>query len=338
MKKKTTIYDIARYLKISPASVSYVLNNKPKVSKETKEAVLKAIKELGYSIDYKGVALSTGKTRVVALFLPSNNISSAFLQNQFFAEFIGYFQNELESKNYDIVIKPTNVSMDFGTWARNRGIDSAVFIGVFPDKFYRDIIDLEIPIVLVDVFSSHSNEFINIRSNDENGMFLATNELIENGHKNIAFISGDVEKSYVDKCRFEGFKRALTSHNIKVRKENLYNCVATFNKGVELANQISSNKNITAVVCAADAIALGLMKGLSQLNYSVPKDISIVGFDDISTASLVTPSLTTINQHIENKAKLSAKLILSVMNGEKTTQKNYVIEPALVKRDSVNKI
>lgn len=338
MKHKTTIYDIARYLKISPASVSYVLNNKPKVSQKTREAVLKAIKELGYSLDYKGLALSTGKTRVVALFLPSKEISSALLENQFYAEFIGFFQSNLQCNNYDLIIKSLSDEKNFLDWAKNRGIDCAVFIGRFTENYYKALLELEIPAVLVDFYDEYSKKFVTVRSNDEEGTYLATKELLNNNHKEIVFISGDIKVSKVDETRFNGYARALRENNIEIKDELVYTCEPSFNGGLNFAKELVKNKNITGVVCAADIIAIGLVKGLQDLGYKVPEDYSVVGFDDIQMASLITPALTTINQDISKKADLVAELALKVLNGQKVEKDLHIIEPVLVRRNSVNKI
>ena len=338
MAKKITIYDIAKHLNISPASVSYVLNNKPKVSRKTKKLVLDAIQELGYSRDYKGLALSTGKTRAIALFLPHEDISNAFLQNQFYAEFIGEFQKEIQREDFDLIIKPLVNAKELVPWLKNRGIDCAIFIGNFPKRYYQYLKNTDIPAILVDVFEDYANEFINVRTDDENGTYIGTKYLIENGHKVIGFLSADIEKSSLDKKRFEGYKRALEEFNLPIDRNNTYFVNATFNEGINISKEIRKNKNITALVCAADTLAIGVMRGYFLYGKSIPEDLSIVGFDDIQTAQLVSPSLTTINQDIKTKAKLTANLALKAIKNEKIDSLTNIIEPSLVVRKSVNKI
>ena len=120
MSRKTTIYDIARYLKISPASVSYVINGVDKVSKETKERVLAAIKELGYAKNSNAVYLSTGKSNIVALFLPWDDLSLAFSQNPFYGEFLGSVSKRIQRKGYDLLVEPLLEAKDFARWIKGK--------------------------------------------------------------------------------------------------------------------------------------------------------------------------------------------------------------------------
>ena len=338
MSRKTTIYDIARYLKISPASVSYVINGVDKVSKETKERVLAAIKELGYAKDSNAVYLSTGKSNTVALFLPWDDLSIAFSQNPFYGEFLGSVSKRIQRRGYDLLVEPLFEAKDFARWIKGRSLRGIIMLGKFPVEYYKAIKSLDIPAVLVDVFEDYASEYTTLRINDSDGSYLATQHLIENGHKNIAFISGNIDTSEVDNRRYLGYVAALKDYGIDIKNEYIFQCNPTFDAGLEISKQLMNNPDITAVVCAADILAMGVIRGYYENNKSIPNDLSIVGFDDIQSAKLVFPALTTIKQDIMEKGRLASKLLIDSIVGNDKDIKHLVIQPTLIVRESVKKI
>ena len=338
MSRKTTIYDIARYLKISPASVSYVINGVDKVSKETKERVLAAIKELGYSKDTNAVYLSTGKSNTVALFLPSDDLSIAFSQNPFYGEFLGSFIKRIQRKGFDLLIEPLIESKDFSKWLRGKNLRGIITLGKFPLDYFKAIKSLDIPCVLVDVYEDYASEYTTLRINDSDGSYMATEYLINNGHKDIAFLAGDIETSEIDNRRYLGYKAALKDYGIELKEEYIFKAEATFDGGLKASKDIMENKNITALVCAADILAMGVMKGYYLENKRIPDDLSIIGFDDINSAELVSPALTTIKQDIMEKGRLASKLLIDSLLSNDRSIKHLVIQPKLIERESVKKI
>ena len=338
MSRKTTIYDIARYLKISPASVSYVINGIDKVSKETKEKVLAAIKELGYSKDTNAVYLSTGKSNTIALFLPWDDLSLAFSQNPFYGEFLGSVSKRIQRKGFDLLVEPLIEAKDFSKWIKGKSLRGVILLGKFPVEYYKAIKTLDIPAILVDVYEDYASEYTTLRINDSDGGYIATEYLIENGHKNIAFISGNIETSEVDNHRYLGYAAALKDHNIPLKNEYIFSCEPTFDGGLEVAKKIMMDKSITAVVCAADILAMGIIRGYYENDKKLPNDLSIVGFDDIQSAKLVYPALTTVKQDIMEKGRLASKLLIDAIIGNDKSIKHLVMQPQLIVRKSVNKI
>ena len=335
MARKVTIYDIARYLKISPASVSYVINGVDKVSKETKERVFAAIKELGYAKNSNAVYLSTGKSNLVALFLPSNDLSLAFYQNPFYGEFIGSFMTRIQKKGFDLLIEPLMEAKEFDKWIKGKDLRGIVMLGKFPIEYYKAIKALDIPAVLVDVFEDYASEYTTLRINDSDGSYLATEYLINNGHKNIGFFAGDIENSEVDKRRFIGYSAALKDYGIPLNYDYIFIGEPTFAVGLNVSKQIMNKKEMTGLVCAADVLAMGVMRGYFDNNKSIPNDLSIVGFDDIQSARLVYPTLTTIKQDIVEKGRLAYKLLMDAMVGNDKSIKHVVMQPTLIVRESV---
>ncbi|MBQ9730967.1 MAG: LacI family DNA-binding transcriptional regulator [Bacilli bacterium] len=337
MKKNVSIYDIAEYLQVSPATVSYVINGVNKVSEKTKQRILDAIDELGYVPDHNARSLSTGKSHLIGLFLPLDDASIAFLQNPFYVEFLGGLELGIANQDYDIVIGSQRNSANFKDWAISRRLDGIVMLGKYPKNVYDDIKKLNIPVVLTDIYEEYSSEFYNVRINDEKGMYMATEYLIKNGHKNIGFI-GYNTYSLVDMTRYNGYKKALIDNNIDINYSYIYPCLATFEDGYKFADKLLENKDITAIVCAADIIAVSIIKRYSELNKKIPEELSIIGFDDIQVANYIHPGLTTIKQDITEKGRKTAELIINSLKNN--ISKNIIVnlEPTLVERQSVKKI
>ncbi len=338
MSKKVTIYDIARYLHVTPATVSYALNNVSKVSEDTRKEVLAAAKELGYSRDYNAVSLSTGKTHLIALFLPLDDIYRAFVENSFYGEFIGSFEKQIQKYGYDLLIEPLMNEKDLLPWLRGRGVDAAAVIGVFPKHYYKAFKTINKPVVLVDAFDENSQEFNNIRVEDKDGTYLATEYLIKNGHTNIAFASGNYLNSVVDQRRVDGYKKALDEYNIPYKEEYMYISEVGSDGGLAISKNIMDNKDITAVVCAADSLAIGIMNGYRSSGKDIPNDLSIIGFDDIISSRIVYPALTTVKQNISEKGRVAAKLLLDDLKNKELNHKTVILNPELIIRGTVKAI
>lgn len=338
MSKKVTIYDIARYLHVTPATVSYSLNNVSKVSEETRKKVLAAAKELGYSRDYTATSLSTGKTHLMALFLPFEDISRAFLENPYYGEFIGGFVKQIKKYDYDLLVQSMMDEKEILPWLRGRGVDAIAVIGGYPKHFRKAFNTFGKPVVLIDTFDDNCEEYNNVRISDYDGSYLATEYLIKQGHRHIAFISGDINTSIVDKKRYEGYKEALEDNGVPFDKDVTYICEISLDEGLKYSNVIMSKKDVTAVVCAADTLAIGIINGYRNAGKSIPEDLSVVGFDDIVSAKFTVPALTTVKQDIVEKGRLAAKLLLDDLRNKEINHKIITLNPELIIRNSVKHI
>ena len=335
MSKKVTIYDIAKRLHVTPATVSYALNNVSKVSEEMRKKILDTAREMGYTRDYNAVSLSTGKTHLMVLFLPFEDISKAFLENPFYGEFIGCFEKQIKKEDYDLIIQPQIEEKDVLAWLRGRGVDAIAVLGNYPKHYRKALKAFNKPTVLVDIYDNYSDEFNYVVTLDSKGCYDATKYLLENGHRNIAFVAGDISTSIIDQRRYDGYKKALEENNIPLNNDYLFVSEVSIDGGVATAEKLINNKEITAVVCAADTLAIGVVHGYRGAGKSVPDDLSVVGFDDIHSAKMIFPALTTIRQDIGEKGRIAAKLLLDDLNKNQVGHKVVTLEPELIIRDSV---
>lgn len=336
--KKPSIYDIAKRVNVSGATVSYVLNGKEgKVSEATRKRIFAAMDELGYTRDHAAVSLSTGKSHLIGISFPLSDTSLAFSSNPFYGEFLGAFQSVIRDSEYDAIIGVNKSADQFERWYKSRALDGVAILGQLPAGLEKKLVSLKAPVVLVDVYEDYAAPFTNIRINDENGEYRAVSYLISLGHKNIAYLGGP-DESIVNHKRYLGYEKAMIEHDLTIEKGNVFHSMTTFEGGYAMGDIIKNKLGqISAIAVDADIVAIGLMRRLSELGVKLPEELSIVGFDDIQPAQYIYPTLTTVHQDIREKGKLSAKTILEDIKSKSLSKKTCVIEPRIVERDSAMK-
>jgi len=189
----------------------------------------------------------------------------------------------------------------------------------------------------VDVFSQWADEFNTIRVDDMLGSYIATDHLIKNGHRKIGFLSANINASKLDRRRYEGYREALRKNGVPFNDEWVFVSPATREGGVEMVPQIIES-GVSGLVCTADTLAIGVMQTYFMKGKSIPNDLSLVGFDDILTASLVVPGLTTVKQDIRAKGITASQMLAELMKNPDAEVTHLVLEPNLIERASVRKI
>lgn len=337
--KKPSIYDIAKKVGVSAATVSYVLNGKEgKVSLPTKKKIYQAMDELGYTRDHAAVSLSTGKSHLIGLTFPYLSPSEAFLNNPFYAEFLGFFEETLQKNGYDVILGSSISPLDLEKWYKSRALDGIMVLGSLSKEIEKELLKLNAKVALADVYEEYEAPFPNIRINDENGEYRATNHLISLGHHKIGYLGGP-SSSIVNRKRYWGYERAMIEHDYPIPKDCIFHSLTTLEGGYQIGDTIKEKlSNLTAIVVDADIVAIGLVRRLLELGVKLPEELSIIGFDDIQPAQYIYPTLSTVHQDIKEKAILSAKTILEEIKKSSSNKKTYVMEPRIVSRSSCLKI
>lgn len=312
-KNKPSIYDIAKAVGVSAATVSYVINGKNKVSQKTKQKILATMAEMGYVADQAAVSLSRGKSNIVGICFPLESASLVFSDNPFYSEFLANFEREISKANYDIIVGYLKTPHEFERWLSSRRLDGLVIFGLYSPEIFKIIKAKKTPYVLTDFYDA-STDALSIRVDDAYGGYLAGEYLIGLGHKKIAFVGGEQKTSKVDSKRLEGLNKALREKGL----EDAYviETKTTFDGGYEIAESLLEHKDVTAVFCGSDIVAIGLMRHAQELGVSIPEDLSVVGFDDLKACTYVYPALTTIAQDIARKGQVAANALLKAMEGE----------------------
>lgn len=336
-----TIEDIAKEAGVSATTVSNVIHGRTnKVSSYTVELINEIIRERGYVPNLSARAMKTRSSKVVALI---NHLESRdqekFMSDPFFMDLTSAVEKALRERGYFLMIRAISESEDLLAFLRNWNVEGVFMPGLFEDEsFYQTLLDLKLPVVLTDSYVSNLGHMTNIGLQDFEGGRIATEHLVQNGHKRIVFAGPKVKPGGVVEQRLLGYKQALTDNGIPFDPSLVYECEFSTTKMMELGGALAKREDITGVFATADILAAGIMSGLQQAGRMVPRDISIVGFDDINWARMTMPMLTTVHQDAVKKGRLAAECMIQLLEGETDKVQNRVLPVQLVERHSVRKI
>lgn len=335
---KTTIKDVAKKADVSIATVSFVINDSKPISEDTKNRVLKVIKELNYHPSKSAINLVSGKTGNIGFILTDDH----FLRTEPFYTTI-FLGTEFEARSEGYYILLTSVRPDFGEedilprFILNKSVDGIIIAGKIPNTLIERISAYNLPTVFVDYIPLKNSCPLVLIDNIQ-GALLATNHLIDLGHTNIAFIGGDIEHPSLSH-RLIGYKQALERANIPIKN----NLIITDAKYPDKKNGFNSakklflkNKNVTAVFAANDAMAIGVLHYLNDNGYKVPQDVSLVGFDDVEADIMLHPPLTTIRVPKIEMGVEALKLIVNAVKNKKSLPKKVLVPVELIVRESTS--
>lgn len=331
-----TIRDIAQATGVSATTVSNVIHGKNnRVSAETIQNINDAIKKLGYVPNMSARSLVSSSSKVIGFVnhvITRNN--SNFMDDPFHSAAIGAIEAALRENGYYLMLRTIETAEELVTFLQNWNMDGLFFTGIFKDKFFDSVAGLHIPVVLIDSYV-RTSQFCNVGLEDFTGSYNATRHLIEKGHRHIAFASPNIKDGGVLQERFLGYKAALAEASIPFDKSIIFQQEMDIESCKLACDGIIKHREITGLVVSADIMAASIMAGLKSKGVRIPDDISIVGFDDISLAQLVSPPLTTIHQDMNLKGRLAVDFMLQLLSGKPLETTEIILPTKLIERDSV---
>ncbi len=333
---RATIKDIALAAKVSPMTVSNVINGRAaKASTETIERINAAIAQLGYTPNLSARALVSNASRMVGVLIPfTENQNALLLDNPFYAEIVSGIETALRAEGYYMMLSGVGERGALDTLS-SWNMDALIVLGVYKETLYEQLKSRDLPTLLIDSYID-DDHFYRLGIDDEQAAFEATTHLIAEGHRDIAVVTGVIRTDGVVERRVAGYQRALKAAGIAHDPSRVFSGSVTFDWGTEAAGAIAANPEITAAFCTADLIAAGLLAGLHKLGKRIPDDISVMGFDNLSISTMVYPALTTVDQSIAEKGRLAGNLIASVLN-KRHTARETIVPTTIVVRDSVRR-
>lgn len=333
-----TIDDIAREAGVSGTTVSNVIHGRTnKVSSQTVELINEIIRKRGYVPNLSARAMKTRSSKVVALI---NHLESRdqqkFMSDPFFMDLTGAVEKALRERGYFLMIRALSDPEELTAFLRNWNVEGLVMPGLFESEpFYKTLRDLKLPIVLTDSYVSDLGNMVNIGLDDFEGARMAVDYLAKQGHKRIVFAGPTTKPGGVVERRYLGYRWALKQNEISYDPSLVMECEFSTTKMMELGAELAKRRDITAVFATADMLAAGIMSGLQQAGRMVPRDISVMGFDDINWARMTMPMLTTIHQNAEEKGRLAAQCMINLLENTPVPVRNRSLPVRLVIRDSV---
>ena len=321
------IKDVARLAGVGVGTVSRAINNKGYVSKETKEKIVKAMKELDYTPNELARNLYRKKSGIVAVLVPT-------ISHPFFAEFVNCLEIELRERGYKTMIcntaKERKYELDYLQMLKQYVVDG-VITGVHSLDI-KEYLEIDMPIVALDRYIGDNIPVVSV--DHIHGGFCAAKELIRCGCKKVVQIQGAKKVESPAQERHAEFERVLQEEGIEIYSYELeWNKfdAAYFN---EFAKKVYHEHPDADGMFGTDLLALGYMKAAQENGKSVPKDLKIVAYDGTQVTDLVYPTITTIKQPIHKLAKEAVRLIIHKIDGTKKIDKRIQLEAVLVRGDS----
>lgn len=294
--KKQSIQHIAAALQLSPATISRVLNNHPHVHEATRNKVMTMVEQVGYKRNVMASGLRTNKTHTIGLIVPR---ISMFVHT----EIITAIQNGLHAHGYNLIICQSNDSLaieqDLARTMYASRVDAVIAAcTLFTADFshFDELIHNDIPVLFYDRVPVGPYPACIIKGDDFRGAYLATAHLIELGSRRIAYISGPMSCNiYID--RYAGFEQAMRQHVVTIDPGLVFYHELTVDNARKALHQLFARRPYPdAVLCANDLTALTVLTFAKEMGISIPQELRIVGYSNDPRSSIVTPSITTVEQ------------------------------------------
>ncbi len=338
IKKKTSIKDIAREADVSISTVSHVINKSKYVSEETQRKVKKAISKLNYRPNIIARSLRTRRTRTVGVLLPD-------IAQPFFAQVVRGMEQAAKERKYTLVLGCTFYDLE----EENKQIESLIdqsidglifFCGYDSYAHIKEVQDNHVPVVVVDREISDKS-IPSVLIDNTLAMQSAVQYLIDSGHREIGYITFPFDNQTTIKRRYDGYINALKINSIEINPDyividdsmRLNELQATYNI---MKKKIEGDMLPTAYAVLADFLAIGLIKALKDFNFSVPEDISVIGFNNESICEFSEPPLTTVKQPKKLMGFTALNLLLDIIEGRDIDEKNIFLPTTIIERESVS--
>lgn len=336
-----TIRDVAKEAGVSIGTVSRAFNEYQDINSETKEKVLLAAQRLGYIPNINARSLSS-KTSNCMGFIVSGFMNSdrrvPFIMSLLKGTYRYATEHQLEIALYTLDAEQQK-NKSYKQFCVQHSLMGAVFSGVETnDVYFHQLVEAGFPCVMIDAYIRGNGlgcvSIDNVKAAED-----LVDYLVAAGHRKIVIVEGKKEAE-VSNYRLAGIYAAYSRHHMELTRDHIitgeFRETITYNRVRQYLQEHGKN-DATAFLCFSDVMALGVMRAVRDLGYSVPDDFSVTGFDDIPIAGYTTPKLTTIEQDMEEVGYRAAELLQELVKTPGLTKSVYV-PYRFVERNSVKKL
>jgi LacI family transcriptional regulator len=327
MDRAVTIYDVARAAGVAPSTVSRAFSRPGRVNATTADRIRTVADQLGYRTNPLARALSTARTQLLALMVSD-------VGNPFYAEVIRGAQTAASAGGWTILLADAQESGRRERAALERllpTVDGVVLAGTRMSDSAIRMIAKQKPVIVL------NREVVDVPSvvtDNPRGARLAVEHLAGLGHESLAYAAGP-EASWADSKRWQSLRDAAGDRDLRIRRLGPFS--PDLRGGLRAAEALSGQP-ATAVVAYNDQMAIGLVRGLTALGRRVPHDVSVVGFDDVEAAGLVTPGLTTVAAPLRVEGRSAVEHLLAMVEGGASGPSRSMVLPVrLVVRESTGR-
>ena len=334
----SSLKDLAQECGVSVATVSKALNGQPDISEATRARVREAARRMGYVPNMAARSMKTNRTYNIGVLFVDEQQSG--LAHEYFSAVLDSFKVRVEQLGYDITFINRNLggrTMTYLEHCHYRGVDGAVIACVdFNDPQVIELVNSDVPVVTIDhVF----NNRMAVLSDNVMGLSALVRTAYAQGHRRIAFIHG--ERTAVTENRLTGFYRACEELGFRadeaIVRQGLYH---EANTCAEITKELLSLPNRPSCIFFPDDFsALGGLNAIREAGLRIPEDISVIGYDGIPLADILSPRLTTYHQDTKAMGTAAAKGLIDLIEHPKTTLLDRIVIPGSLRiRESVAKL
>ena len=336
MSEKTTIYDIAKKLNISAATVSRALNNNPKISESTCKLVQETAAKMNYKQNRLALALKSGKSGNIGVIVPRINTN-------FFGTIIRGIEEELHPNKYNVIICQTHEDENREIENINTLLDAQVdgiMISITNEskkneKIIHSVLQKNVPLIFFDR-KKNIDGVSSVTIDDFKGGYMATKHLIDEGCKRIAHLCGD-QSLEIYENRFKGYRQALLDNNIEFDESYVIQSKSSLEDGaIATTKLLALSPAPDAIFSASDFAALGAIQELKANGIKIPQDFCVVGFGNEPFTKFMELSISTVDQSPLEMGNMVAKVFLEQINHTENfkMEKKIVLNPILHVRKS----
>lgn len=330
-----TISDIARLANVSKAAVSAAINDKPGISKATREKILEIMKRVNYKPSQVARSLSNRKTRTIGLIIKE-------IDNPYFSKITKGVFDTCQAHDYNVILGSSELNPSL----EEKSIDAlytqrvdGLILSPLQDEntnFYHlsQLIQKGYPLVTLGIVPNFQTHVVEI--DNEKAILRVIEYLTQSGHQKITFLAGPSHSRHSHE-RLQAYKRGMEKFNLQ-NHTNVIQAGSSIEEGHLTGLYHQSIKDFSAIICYNDLVAIGLINALFERNISVPKDISVVGFDDIAFGAYFRVPLTTVGVPAYEIGKKAATMLIHQIESEEPVKKEHIIlDTKLIIRNSVTK-
>ena len=308
-----TLHDVAARANVSTATVSRCINLPDQVSESTREKVMAAIRDLGYSPNFGARAMAARRTNTIGAIIPT-------MENAIFARGLQAFQEELREHGFTMLVASSSYQPELEEEQIRslvaRGADALLLIGHERDpEIYRFLEAQQVPILVAWAYSPEVNR-ASVGFDNRSSMNNLAKEVLARGHTNLALISAPFTMNDRAGGRLEGIRDAMKDAGLD--PEDLKVVITPYgieNGAVAFETLMKADDRPTAVFCGNDVLAVGALRRAREMGIRVPEDVSVTGFDDIELAQVVYPPLATVHVPHREMGRQAARALVDMVHG-----------------------
>ena len=326
-----TMKEVAKLAEVSVATVSRVLNNKPNVSPELRSRVLQAVEKLNYKRNRVARSLRAKTSLIIGLVISD-------IQNPFFTSVVRGVEDVAYAHGYTLLLcnsdeDPTKERLYIDIMLAERVAGVIISPVAEVDNYSSVLLQAGVPVVAMDR-RMRDLEVDTVVINNVEGVYQAVGHLIEQGHRRIGFIGGPT-RTTTGRERQEGYQKALAEHGLELDQALIKIGDFKQDSGYQMACQLlEMDDPPTAIFTANNLMTLGALNAIHEKKLSIPQEVAIVGFDDMSWAQSLAPPLTAVAQPTYELGRTAADLLLRRIGDPNRPTEQICLEANLVVRES----